>query len=202
MSKNNKSPGINVYDAILSRRSIRRFQQKPIEIELLKKFVNAARLAPSAANLQPLEFFVVNDERLCSEIFETIGWAGYLKDWSPSKDEKPAAYIIILVKNINNSWYLRDVSLASENIVLTAESEGIGSCILLNIKKDKIQEILEIPKDIEVDSVIALGYKAEQPVVEDMKDSVKYWKDEKQILHVPKRKLEDIIHVNKFQKQQ
>ena len=198
MSKNNKSPGADVYDAILSRRSIRRFQQKPIEIELLKKFANAARLAPSAANLQPLEFFVVNDKKLCSEIFETIGWAGYLKDWSPSKDEKPAAYVIILVKDTSNSWYLRDVSLASENIVLTAESEGIGSCILLNVNKDKIREILEIPKDIEIDSVIALGYKAEKCVVEDMKDSVKYWRDKNQVLHVPKRKLKDIMHVNKF----
>ena len=198
MSKNNRSPGTNVYDTILSRRSIRRFQQKPIETEMLRKLVNAARLAPSAANLQPLEFFVVNDKKLCSEIFETIGWAGYLKDWSPDKDEQPAAYIIILAKETKNQWYLRDASLASENIVLTAESEGIGSCILLNVKKDKIREILEIPKDIEIDSVIALGYKAEKCVVEDIKDSVKYWRDKNQVLHVPKRKLKDIMHVNKF----
>jgi len=195
---NPKKTPTTVYDAILSRRSIRRFKQKPIKTELLKKLVNAARLAPSAANLQPLEFFVVNNEKSCSRIFETIAWAGYLKDWTPSKKEKPTAYIVILVKNINNSWYIRDVSLASENIVLTAESEGIGSCILLNINKDKLREILKIPKDIEIDSIIALGYKAEHPLTEEMKDSVKYWKDEKQVLHVPKRKLEDILHINKF----
>ena len=47
-----------------------------------------------------------------------------------------------------------------------------------------------------VDSVIALGYKAEKSVVEDMEDSVKYWRDEKQVLHVPKRKLQDILHIN------
>jgi len=198
MLKNNKSSCIDVYNAILSRRSIRRFQQKSIEIELLKKFVNAARLAPSAANLQPLEFFVVNDKKLCSEIFETIGWAGYLKDWSPDKDEQPAAYIVILTRETKNQWYIRDASLASENIVLTAESEGIGSCILLNVNKDKIREILTIPKDLEIDSVIAFGYKAEKCVVEDIKDSVKYWRDKNQVLHVPKRKIENIMHVNKF----
>ena len=60
---------MNVYDAILSRRSIRRFQQKQISIDLLKKFINAARLAPSAANLQPLEFYIVNDKELCSKVF-------------------------------------------------------------------------------------------------------------------------------------
>ena len=49
---------MKAYDAILSRRSIRKFKQKSISIELLKKFVNGARLAPSAANLQPLEFII------------------------------------------------------------------------------------------------------------------------------------------------
>ena len=189
---------MNVEHAIKNRYSARSYLNKPVEEKKLNKILVAARLAPSAANLQPLEFFVVNDKKLCSEIFETIGWAGYLKDWSPDKDEQPAAYIIILAKETKNQWYLRDASLASENIVLTAESEGIGSCILLNVKKDKIREILEIPKDIEIDSVIALGYKAEKCVVEDIKDSVKYWRDKNQVLHVPKRKLKDIMHVNKF----
>ena len=188
----------NVYDAILSRRSIRCFQQKPIKTELLEQLVNTARLAPSAANLQPLEFIVINNEKLCSEIFDTIGWAGYLKEWTPTKEEQPAAYIIIISRETKNQWHIRDASLASENIILTAESNGLGSCILLSIKKDKIREILKIPNELEIDSMIALGYKAENPVVEDIEDSVKYWKDEKQVLHVPKRKLENVIHINEF----
>ncbi|GAG56914.1 unnamed protein product, partial [marine sediment metagenome] len=88
--------------------------------------------------------------------------------------------------------------LSSENIVLTAEEEEIGSCILYNINRKKIKEILKIPEELHIDSMIALGYKAEQPVVENLKDSVKYWRDENGVLHVPKRKLEDIIHVNHF----
>ena len=199
MSKSMNFPSMSVYEAILSRRSIRRFQQKPINMELLRNFVNAARVAPSAANLQPLEYFIVTEEDLCSKIFETIGWAGYIKPtWKPSKNERPTAYIVILVKDINNKYYLRDVGLASENIVLAAEEKHIGSCILCKIEKDKIQEILKIPDILHVDSVIALGYKAEQAVVEDLKDSVKYWRDENEVLHVPKRNLEDIIHINKF----
>ena len=190
---------MDVYKAVISRRSIRRFQQKPIKLELLKMFVNAARLAPSAANLQPLEFFVVNKKELCNKVFETISWAGYITPkWTPIKKERPTAYIIILVKDTNNKWYPRDAGLASENIVLTAEGKGIGSCILCNIDRDKLQEILNTPKEIFLDSVIALGYKAEKSVVEDFKDSIKYWRDEKEILHVPKRKLENIIHINKF----
>jgi len=188
---------MDVYKAILSRRSIRRFQQKPIGIELLKKFVNSARLAPSAANLQPLEFFIVNKKNLCDEIFKTIGWAGYIKPkWTPSENERPVAYIIIMNKDTTKDWNIRDSSLASENIVLTAESEGIGSCILLNIDKKMIKEILNISNYLFIDSIIALGYKAEECVIEEYEDSVKYWRDENEVLHVPKRKLEHIIHVN------
>jgi len=187
-----------VYNLIVNRRSIRRFQKKNIDSGFLKKLVNVARLAPSVANLQPLEFIIVNDKELCLKIFEIIGWAGYLKDWTPSTEEKPDAFIIILVKATTNTLYMRDVGLASENIIITAENEGIGSCILLNFKEDMIKEILKIPDGIKVDSVIALGYKAEHPIVEDKKDSVEYWIDRNQVLHVPKRRLEDILHINKF----
>ena len=188
---------MDVYNIILSRRSIRRFKQKSIPLEILKKLVNAARLAPSAANLQPLEFFIVNDKNLCSEIFETISWAGYIKPkWTPSPTERPVAYIIMLIKNAENKWYLRDVSLASENIVITAEAEGIGTCILCNIDREKIKKILKIPEKIIIDSVIALGYKDEKSVVEDFIDNVEYWRDENNIMHVPKRKLEDVMHIN------
>ena len=190
---------MSLYRIIIRRRSIRRFQQKPIKIELLEKFVNAARLAPSAANLQVLEYFIVTEKKLCSKIFETVGWAAYIKpSWTPDENERPTAYIIILISDIHNKYYQRDVSLSSENIILTAEEKEIGSCILYNINREKIREILRIPKLFHIDSMIALGYKAEQPVVEDLKDSVRYWRDKNNVLHVPKRKLEDIIHENHF----
>jgi nitroreductase len=190
---------MNVYDAILSRRSIRRFQQKPIPMELLKKFVNAARLAPSAANLQPFEFYIVNDKELCCKVFETLSWAGYIKPkWTPSIEERPVAYIVMLVRDTTNKWYLRDVSLASNNIILAAEEKEIGSCILCKIDKPKLREILKIPEEVILDSIIALGYKAEKSVVEDFTGSVEYWRDENEVLHVPKRKLEDILHINKY----
>ena len=190
---------MNVYDAILSRRSIRRFKQKPISIGLLKKFINAARLAPSAANLQPLEFVIVYEKGLCGKIFDTLSWAGYIKPkWTPSENERPVAYVIMLIMDKENRWYKRDVSLASENIVLAAEEEGIGSCILAKIDREKIRKILEVPDHVIIDSVIALGYKAEKSVVEDFNGSVEYWRDKDEVLHVPKKRLDDIFHDNKF----
>lgn len=190
---------MNVYDVIVSRRTIRRFTQTPVDPSLLRTFVDAARLAPSAANLQPLEYIVITEKNLCAKLFETLGWAAYIKPkWVPNQHERPTAYIVILVKDTKNPYYHRDVGLASANIVLAAEAEGIGSCILCNIDKKIIQRMFMIPDVLAVDSVIALGYKAEKSVVEDMDDSVQYWRDEKGVLHVPKRRLEDIIHINGF----
>jgi len=190
---------MKVYDAIISRRSIRRFQQIPIDLEILKKCVNAGRLAPSAANLQPLEYCIVIDKTLCTQLFDALHWAAYIQPkWIPKETERPTAYIVVLVKDTQNPYYERDVGFATENIVLAAEGEGLGSCILCKIERVKIQDICHIPLTLAVDSVIALGYKAETSVVEDLKDSVKYWRDEQDILHVPKRKLDDIIHVNKL----
>ena len=190
---------MDVYKAILSRRTIRQFKQKPIDIKTLKNFVNAGRVAPSAANLQPLEYFIINEKELCSNVFDTLGWAGYIKPkWKPAENERPAAYIILLVHEDISKYYQWDIGLSAENIMLAAEEENIGSCMLLNIKRDKLREILDIPKSLHIDSVIALGYKSEKSVVEDMVDSIEYWRDEKDVLHVPKRKLEDIVHLNKF----
>jgi len=191
---------MDVYDAVVSRRSIRRFQQKPVSLDILKKCVNAARLAPSAANLQPLEFFIVNKKELCKKFFQTLGWAGYIKPkWTPNEDESPVAYILILVKKTDkNLWYIRDASIAAANIVLVSENYNIGSCIMLKFDKEKVKEILKIPDEYIVDSVIALGYKSEVSVVEDLTESVKYWRDDKQVMHIPKRKFEDIVHINNF----
>ena len=190
---------MKVYDAIISRRSIRRFHQKHVSLEILKKCVNAARLAPSAANLQLLEYCIVNDKELCTKLFEALNWAAYIQPkWTPKETERPTAYIVVIVRDTKNPYYERDVGFATQNIVLTAESEGLGSCILCNIERVKIQDLCTIPLTYAVDSVIALGYKAETPVAEDMTDSVKYWRDNHDVLHVPKRKLDDIIHMNKF----
>lgn len=190
---------MDVYDTIILRRSIRRFQQKPIKLELLKKFVNAARFAPSAANLQPLEYYIVDKANLCLKVFESLSWAAYIKPkWSPNENERPTAYIIILAKEGSNKWYQRDASFAAQNIVLTAEGEGVGSCVLCKIDKEKLGDVLNIPEDVFIDSVIALGYKDEKSIVEDYQGSIKYWRDEKEIMHVPKRKFEEITHINKY----
>ncbi len=187
---------MDVSEAIRKRRSIRRFKHRELEKEKLIKCVDAARIAPSAANLQPLEYIVVRDAETRKKIFGEIKWAGYL-EWNPSEDEAPMAYVAILKnKNISSNGKY-DVGLAVENMVLCAMEEGISSCIIASFDKKKVREILAVPAYMEIELLVALGYAAEKSVMEEMKDSIEYYRIN-DVLHVPRRKLKDIIHFERF----
>jgi len=178
----------------------RQFKPDPVSRDILKKLVNSARLAPSGANLQPLEFVVVDDEELRKKLFPCLKWAAYIApEGNPKPGCEPTAYVIILVNaDVRKSGFERDVGAAVENMILTAWEERIGSCWIASADTNRIQKILKIPENYKVDSVLVLGYPDEDPIIEEMKDSVKYWKDSKGRLHVPKRRLDDVLHFNGF----
>jgi nitroreductase len=192
---------MSVYDKIITRRTIRQFKPQPVPKEILENLVNAGRLAPSGANLQPLEFIVIDDAAITRQVFPCLKWAAYIAPkGNPSHGKEPIAYVVILVnKGIRSQGYEWDVGAAMENMILTAWGEGIGSCWLLSIDRDRLRKILSVPDNYRIDSVLALGYPAEESVVEKLVDSVKYWKDEQGRFHVPKRLFKDIIHHNAFQ---
>ena len=191
---------MSLFEVIRSRRSIRQFKSEQISRETLKRLADAGRLAPSAANLQPLEYLVVDDHEKRSKIFPCLKWAAYIApQGNPLPGQEPTAYMIVLVNlKIREKGFEYDAGASIENMILAAKEEGIGSCWLISIDRERIAETLGIPEGYRVDAVLALGYPAEEPVAEDMTDSVKYWKDAGGRLHVPKRKLESIVHFNKF----
>lgn len=192
---------MDIYEIIMKRRTIRRYKQKPLSRELLVKFIEMARVAPSAANLQPLEYIIVDDKTVVSDIYPNLGWAGYLgKDGPPPEGKRPVAYIVVIANKEINSNYQHDSGAAIENILLCAAYEGIGSCWIGSINRKNVRKILEIPENYIIDSIIALGYPDEKSVIEKADKSIKYWKDEKGIMHIPKRKTEEILHLNRFGK--
>ncbi len=188
---------MNIYEMILKRRTIRRFQGRKVPYGVLEKCVNAARLAPSASNLQPCEYLIVDEEDLLDEVFGTLQWAGYISDGSPPASQRPTAYIIVLInREVKPKEFEHDVGMAVENIVLTALEEEVGSCCFGAVDREELRKRLNIPQKYFIDLAIALGYPNESPVPEPFGDSVKYWKDKGGLLHVPKRKLKDILHRN------
>ncbi len=193
---------MDVWEAIKSRRSVRRFRQEAISKKTLLELVEAARCAPSAANRQPLEFVIADSEEQKAKVFAQLAWAGYVRPRrDPPAGKRPVAYIIVLVSSERTTTKLGpvDAAAAIENILLAAQGEGIGSCWLGSINRDELREILDIPDKYDIDSVVALGYPDEAPVMEDCKgDSIEYYLDDKGVLHVPKRPLPSITHINKF----
>jgi nitroreductase len=190
----------SLYETIAGRRTIRRFKPEPVSRELLERLVDAGRLAPSAANLQPLEFVVVDEAKLKAEVFPCLKWAAYITPaGDPGAGEEPAAYIVTLANTkIREKMFEYDVGAAMENMILAALAEGVGSCWLLSIDRDKLRVILGVPEEYRIDSVLALGFPAEEPAAEVMGDSCRYWKDAEGRLHVPKRARAAVVHFNKF----
>ncbi len=194
---------MKVYDAIISRRTIRKFQQKPIKLTSLKRILNAGRLAPSAGNLQPLDYVIAVDSTVREKIFTNVRWAGYIRPrGDPGDGEKPTAYIIICVnkENLLVPYYKYDVGASAENITLAALEKGIGCCWIGSFRRKKIENILKIPGGYRADLVLALGYPLEDPVHFEIgkNQTIVYHKDASGVLHVPKRKLDDIAHINYF----
>lgn len=186
---------MDIYELQSTRRSIRKFYNKSVPYEVLEKFVELARLSSSAMNLQPIRYYIAHDEKIVDEIFKHVKWAGYLKGaHSPSFDERPRAYILFLYDekvSKNPRW---DVGAASHAIQLMAVHENLGSCWMGAINRGEILNICNIDKKYSLDSLLAIGYPAESPVIEKAIDGdIKYYQDNKKTLHVPKLSLEDVL---------
>ncbi|MFH1841392.1 MAG: nitroreductase family protein [Candidatus Nealsonbacteria bacterium] len=187
---------MGIYKLIVRRRSIRKFQQKKIKKSILLDCLNTARLAPSAANLQPLEFILATKN--LDKIFENLKWSAYLKNGAPQKNEKPTAYIVIISNVKINKEARYDAGFAVENIILTAIEKGVNSCVIGSVNRNELIKFLNIPKNYVIELVLALGYPKQRSFEEKFKGSYRYWLDKKGNLHIPKRKLQDILHEERF----
>lgn len=187
---------MTLQQTIMKTRSFRRFwQAEPITIEILQELIDLARLGGSARNVQPLRYLLVNAPAQNAVIFPHLGWAGYLKDWQgPVEGERPSAYIICLLDTRITNEAECDLGIATQNILLGATEKGLGGCRIASFSK-KLQSVLDIPDNLQILLVLALGKPKEAVLLEDSgpDGNIKYWRDENQVHHVPKRSLEEII---------
>jgi nitroreductase len=199
---------MSVYEIALKRRSTRRFKDKAIPYEVLEKCVNAARLAPSGGNFQPVEYVIVDDKGMVDKIFNTeLNWAASIPGGHvPPAGQRPTAYVIVLARTGIDErveeWEKMNAGLGIENLLLVAEEEGVASLCIGGFEDAKIRPLLNVPKEYDIVLVVALGYPDESPVIDEFDKSEPYWRkiwrDDNNVIHVPKRKLADILHRNKF----
>ena len=149
------------YEVVRSRRSIRSYGPDAVEDQKLERILEAARLAPSAANRQPLVFYVIRDPRLRGDLRRAYG-----QQWFTS-----APVIVCVCCRPDEAWRRGDgknyadvdAAIAMEHLVLAAAAEGLGTCWIGAFKPQPLREILGIPDELEPVALTPLGYPAERP---------------------------------------
>lgn len=167
---------MNLLDLAKKRCSVRDFSNSPVEEEKLKYILEVARMAPSACNLQPWSFLVLQSEEIREEIKEC-----YDRDWFAS-----APLYILVCGNHEVSWKRKydgkdhcdiDIAIAAEHIALAVEEVGLGTCWVCNFDPEKCRKIVKLPENIEPMVLLPIGYPAK-----DFKATEKNRKNEENLI--------------------
>lgn len=151
---------LTVLEAIRKRYSCRAYQDKAIEQEKLDTILEAARLAPSAKNLQDWRFVVVTDKEKKHKLAEAANNQTFI--------EKAGAVIVACsvsreIMRCGQALGSIDVAIALEHIVLQATQLGLATCWIGSFYPDKVRPIAGIPQDVEIVELMAVGYPADKP---------------------------------------
>lgn len=187
---------MNVYDAIMSRRTIRKFEQKPIPKEDLTKLVDLARMAAYPANVQPLKFAIIDDKEILKALYPFTKWAGALADGAPKENERPMAYIAVIGDRIIKAGggFEVEAGAAVTTMMLEAVEMGLGTCWLGAIKREEIKAELGLRNEYDVVYLLALGYpKQKSRTVAMQHGEVKYFESPDGTINVPKRSLDEVL---------
>ena len=147
---------MKVNEAILHRRSIRKFTDEPIPREDLIKIVEAARWAPTAANRQKTRFVVITDEELLKKIADTAKIVFY-------KQKHAAQSKAMVVVCLDSTAWKEETGAAIQNMLLLAYSLNIGSCWIGAFNRDAVRKILKIPQNYKLLALILFGYFSGDP---------------------------------------
>ena len=159
---------------VRSRRSIRRYTDQPVERDKVLACLEAARLAPSADNVQPWRFLVLDDSELKVRFSKEVFAGIYTKTRFAAK----APVLILLLARLDIvanrigkqiqgiHYYFIDVGIAGEHIVLQAEELGLGTCWIGWFNTRKARKIARIPKKYKIVSLLSMGYPETRPARE------------------------------------
>lgn len=155
-------------NSIFTRVSIRKFQDKPVEEEKTEAILRAAMQAPSAANQQPWEFYVVTDREKLEALSRSHPYAGVTAN-------SPAAIVSVYRKECLIPQYAQiDLAIAMENLWLETDAQGLGGVWLgvapLEERMKAVEEILQIPDHLRAFAIFPYGYPAEAKEQQDRYD--------------------------------
>ena len=185
----------NIFEIIKSRRTIRKFDEKCVPSDSLIILIEAARLAPSGANLQSLKYTIITDQEVRKKMYPYIKYAGYIPDWDPSFEETPKAFIAVLndttIKPTEKAQC--DSGAAVMSMCLAAKALELDTCWLGAINREEIKNILKTDDGLDIMYLLGVGHAAQAGNFYDCDNNVKYSFDENGNLSVPKRSLKQIL---------
>lgn len=152
---------MNVMDAIRQRRSIRAYQDRPVEEEKLGAVLEAARLAPSASNRQEWRYVVVRDPGMRLKLAEAANGQKFV-------GEAPVVIVACAKTDghkmtCGEACYPIDIAISLDHITLKAAEEGLGTCWIGAFNQPAVKKLLNIPEEIRVVELMPLGYPADEP---------------------------------------
>lgn len=184
-----------VFEAIYKRRAIRKFHSLSVSSELIEKILDAGRMAPSAINKQPWQFYVITEDALIQKLSKSIMTSSKMALFKsglkevghtlthPStfhikegvnffKTDDPvfhgAPLVIYIASSKNNEWAPIDIGMCAQNMMLAAQSLGLASCPIgfgKYIENTEDIKLFHLPEDYQINLALIIGYSNEEPEV-------------------------------------
>ena len=198
---------MDMMEFLRTRRTYRRFEQRPVAPEILTEAVDAARIASCGANRQTVRYIVVQSVDAVAAVQPLVHWAAYLprEQGTPKANEVPTAFIAVLQDENLPGANDMDAGLALGVQLLPgmpghqpedflADVHGVGSCIMGAIDRPALTRLLALPDGVRLCYMVALGYPTHASKLVEMQDgSVKYYLDENRGYCVPKRSMDEVL---------
>ena len=187
-------------DLVKKNRSTRGYDEsRPVTKEELLEIVDTARLYPSGANLQPVKYAIVYEEKDVKAFREMTGLGGYLPELHlPFPGTAPMGYLVFMGDsnlNKNPQSISMDVGITAQTAALCACDMGHSVCMIGNFKKAEVTEYLGLPENLTPYLLMAVGKGIEEIEIVDPKEgSIRYYRDENGKHYVPKRTLEEVLY--------
>jgi nitroreductase len=174
--------GLDVFDAIKERRSIRAYTDEKVSEEDVERLIDAARWAPSAGNIQPWEFVIVKDMETKRKLSDAALNQAFIEK---------APVVIVVCADLNRSsrgygsrgvhlYSLQDTAAATENILLAAQELGLATCWVGAFHESEVAKAVKAPRNLRPVAIVAVGHPAERP------------------MGSPRRSVDEIVHYETF----
>jgi len=173
---------LDVFEAIKKRRSVRAYTSEKVSEEDVEKLIEAARLAPSAGNIQPWEFILVTNAETKRRLSNAALHQTFI--------EEAPVVIVVCADVARSSWgygsrganlyCLQDTAAATENIILAAQALGLATCWVGAFHEDEVAKVVNTPRNVRPVAIVPVGRPAEKPSAP------------------PKRSMREIVHYEKF----